>query len=101
MRRTPPEKREAQGVQPLSLGDFANADPRDGQLAIATRRLERLTSDLEAVADWEADLASRLRCAHLRFEFCGLDPDEQEALAEEVAAFKRVCAGLAGEKPAA
>jgi hypothetical protein len=62
--------------------------------------LRRLTRDLETIADWKADLASRLRRAELRFEFMGLDADEQEQLAAEVAAFSQVCHGLVGETSA-
>jgi hypothetical protein len=64
------------------------------RLQIARKRLERLTDDLEAIADWRDDLARRLRCAHLRFEFISLDPGEQEQLEAEVAAFRQVCRAL-------
>ena len=61
------------------------------KLTIATKQLNRLCDDLEAIADWRDDLTARLRRAHLRFEFCGLDPEEQEQLEAEAEAFKQVC----------
>jgi hypothetical protein len=64
-------------------------------LAQDQRVNEQLLADLEAIADWRDDLRSRIRRAHLRFEFIGLDAQEQEALAVEVAAFKRVSTALA------
>ena len=57
---------------------------------------DQLLADLAVIADWRDDLLSRIRRAHLRFEFIGLDADEQEALAAEVATFKQVCIALAG-----
>jgi hypothetical protein len=62
--------------------------------------LRRLTRDLEAIADWKADLASRLCRAELRFEYVGLGAEEQEALVAEVHAFNQVCRGLAGGRSA-
>jgi hypothetical protein len=50
---------------------------------------------LETVAAWKADLQARIGRARLRFELCGLDLDEQDCLAAEVDAFKRVCSCLA------
>ncbi|MEX2166530.1 MAG: hypothetical protein WD852_05850 [Methyloceanibacter sp.] len=61
------------------------------RLNIATKRLERLTDDLETIADWRNDLAGRLRRAHLRFELIGLDPHDQEQLEAEAQAFLQVC----------
>jgi len=61
------------------------------KLAIATKRLNRLTDDLEAIADWRDDLHSRIIRASLRFELVGLDEEEQDALAREVSAFAQVC----------
>ena len=56
---------------------------------------DQLLADLAVIADWRNDLLSRIQRAHLRFEFVGLDADEQEALATEVATFKQVCVALA------
>jgi hypothetical protein len=56
--------------------------------------LTHLTRDLEVITDWKSDLASRLRRAHLRFEFIGLDPDEQDALEAEAEIFIRVCRAM-------
>jgi hypothetical protein len=56
---------------------------------------DQLLADLAVIADWRDDLLSRIRRAHLRFEFISLDADEQEALAAEVATFKQVCITLA------
>jgi hypothetical protein len=60
---------------------------------------EQLTRDLEAVADWRADLASRLRRAELRFEFAPISElqelaEEHNQLDREVASFKAVARGL-------
>lgn len=62
----------------------------------AAEEVDQLLVDLAVIADWRDDLLSRIRRAHLRFEFIGLDADEQEALAAEVATFKQVCIALAG-----
>jgi hypothetical protein len=61
---------------------------------------EQLTRDLEAVADWRADLDSRLRRAELRYEFAPISglqelAEEQNQLECEVASFKAVACGLA------
>jgi hypothetical protein len=56
--------------------------------------VDRLTDDLEAIADWQDDLRSRIARATLRSELVGLDPSEQEELEAEVQEFKRVCRGL-------
>jgi hypothetical protein len=70
---------------------------RDIQFPFAQdkRFYERLLTDLEAIADRRDHLISKIRWAHLRFELIGLDAAEQEALAAEVAAFKRVCIAIA------
>ena len=49
------------------------------------RFIEQLLADLAAIADWRDDLLCRIRRARLRFESIGLDAEEQEALAAEVA----------------
>ena len=59
--------------------------------------LQRHIADLEAIADWRDELQSRIRRAHLRFEFVGLDADEQDALEREVQEFDLVCRGLSGQ----
>ena len=64
------------------------------KLAIATQRLNRLTDDLEAIADWRDELRSKLFLASLRFELVGLDEEEQDALTREVSAFLQVCSAL-------
>ena len=56
--------------------------------------------DLEAIADWKADLASRIRRAELRFEFAAISDlqrlaEEQDHLTDEVEDFKAVSRGLA------
>jgi len=56
--------------------------------------VDRLTDDLEAIADWQDDLRSRIARATLRFDLVGLDPSEQTKLEAEVQEFKRVCRGL-------
>ena len=59
------------------------------------RFIEQLLADLAAIADWRDDLLCRIRRARLRFESIGLDAEEQEALAAEVATFKHVCTAVA------
>jgi hypothetical protein len=56
--------------------------------------LERV-EDLLACWRWRLSLEHRLRLAKLRFEFVGLDEEEQDKLAAEVAEFKQVSASLA------
>jgi hypothetical protein len=53
--------------------------------------LQSIIEDLETIADWRDDLGSKVRRASLRFEFCGLDADEQGQLAAEVKTFNDVC----------
>ena len=64
------------------------------RLAAATGRLNRLTDDLAAIADWRDDFAARVRRAQLRFEFVGLDPAEQERLEAEAEVFEAVCRAM-------
>lgn len=59
--------------------------------------LRRLTRDLETIADWLDDLRSRIARAHLRFQVCAINDEEQEQLAAEVLKFKQVCAALLGD----
>lgn len=61
------------------------------------RDLEQHIADLDAIADWRDELQSRIRRAHLRFEFVGLDADEQDALERDVQEFVLVCRGLSGQ----
>ena len=56
--------------------------------------LDRLTDDLEIVADWRDELRCRIRRAQFRFEYVGLAIEEQDSLAAEVEAFKQVCRAL-------
>lgn len=46
---------------------------------------------------WYRSLQHRLRVAELRFEYGWLEPEEQNALAEEIADFRSVCEALAQE----
>ena len=58
-------------------------------------KLERLTDDLAAIADWKDELRRKIRLAHLKFELVDcFDSEEQDELAAEVKAFKEVCARL-------
>jgi hypothetical protein len=58
--------------------------------------LEQRIADLEVIADWRDELQSKIRRAILRFEFVGLDNEEQQELQAEVEFFKRTCRCLAG-----
>jgi hypothetical protein len=58
-------------------------------------KLDRLTDDLAAIADWRDELQRKIRLAQLKFELVDcFDTAEQEALEIEVDAFKAVCARL-------
>lgn len=57
--------------------------------------VRQLTGNLEALAEWRDDLASRLRRAELCFQTIGLSEERREELERESEAFKRVCAWLA------
>ena len=46
--------------------------------------VEAFAADLKVVVDWRDELVCKLRRAALRFELCGLDPEEQEQLTQEV-----------------
>jgi len=54
--------------------------------------VEVFTANLKIVADWRDELVCKLRRAALRFELCGLDP-EQEQRTEEVSAFVSLITG--------
>jgi hypothetical protein len=54
--------------------------------------VEAFTAKLKVVADWRDELQSKLDRATLRFELCGLDP-EQEQRTEEVSAFVSLITG--------
>jgi len=58
--------------------------------------LEQRIADLEVIADWRDELQSKIRCAILRFEFVGLDAEEQDELVAEVETFKQICRCLSG-----
>jgi hypothetical protein len=53
--------------------------------------VRQLTRDLETIADWREDLASRLSRAWLCFDHCGISDEEVQALSDEVAYFVRLC----------
>ena len=57
--------------------------------------VDRLTDDLDAIADWQDDLRSRIAraTAPLRADRISIHA-EQEELEAEVQEFKRVCRGL-------
>lgn len=53
--------------------------------------------DIRALRRWQASLEHRLRIAQLKFLFAGLDAEEQDALAVEIAEFKCIVASLLTE----
>ena len=58
-------------------------------------RLQRLTDDLAAIADWKEELKRKIRLARLKFELVDcFDKEEEDALAAEVEALKQVCTRL-------
>jgi len=65
----------------------------------ACARLQALklhTTRLELIADWKAELLSRIHRAELCLEFGELTDQDLEALSAEVSVFKTVCRRLAG-----
>jgi putative heme iron utilization protein len=58
--------------------------------------VEQRIADLKVIADWQDELQSKIRRAILRFEFTGLDAEEQERLEAEVETFNQICRCLAG-----
>jgi len=56
--------------------------------------LNRLLDDLAVIADWKTEIAAKIKRAQLRFDLIGLDPDEQDELADEVQDFNRLCLAL-------
>jgi hypothetical protein len=49
---------------------------------------------LETIADWRADLSTRLKRAQLRHELIGIGWEEIAALGDEARDFQRLCAVL-------
>jgi hypothetical protein len=75
--------------------DTATDSTSQGFLASQRARLDRLTYDLAAIADWKEELQRKIRLALLRFELVDcFDTETQEALEAEVRDFKEVCARL-------
>lgn len=56
--------------------------------------VDRLTDDLEAIADWQDDLRSTIARALTRFELVGLSDAEWDTLIAEVEEFKRLCRAI-------
>lgn len=57
--------------------------------------VDTLTTTLLTIVDWRDELQRKIDRAALRFEFCGLDPDEQEILTRDVECFLQICRSLA------
>jgi hypothetical protein len=75
--------------------DTATDSTSQGFLVSQRASLDRLTDDLEAIADWRDELQRKIRIAHLKFELVDcFDTAEQERLEAEVRAFKETCARL-------
>jgi hypothetical protein len=64
------------------------------ELAAARRHLERRAEANNIVADWRDELRRRLARTNLKAELIGIPADEHDALVNEVAEFKRLCAAL-------
>jgi hypothetical protein len=58
---------------------------------VAAKRPGSDIERLELIADWRADLTTKIKRAQMRFELVGLDQDHTDQLGKEVAAFKKVC----------
>jgi hypothetical protein len=99
-----PEKKEARGLHPSGLqrndddeGEFNIPAESNSQRFLASHRarLDRLTDDLAAIADWKDELQRKIRIAQLKFELVDcFDTAEHERLEAEVRAFKETCARL-------
>ena len=101
MRKPPDATRAAPGVSGNGprkadhLGGLIFQIDGTNRPAIQESDIER-ADDLLALWHWRKNLAWRLRLAQLKFEYIGLDPDEQDALAVEVKDFRDVCAAMNG-----
>ena len=69
----------------------------DGRCIISAADLERLTDDLEVLADWKADLDARIQQAQLCFQTIGLSEEKREKLIHEANCFTRICSAIARE----
>jgi hypothetical protein len=66
------------------------------QLELARQRLDRLTDDLETIANWKDEFRDRLWRARLRFELIGLADEEYQRLLAEACELKRACRAIRG-----
>jgi len=57
----------------------------------ARAKLDRLTDQLEVIADWQDDFRKRRARAELKFALIGADIAEHEALVSEAKDFTRCC----------
>ena len=98
-----PEKKEARGLHPSGLQrnddepdlDTAANSSSQGFLVFQRASLDRLTDDLEAIANWRHALQRKIRIAQLKFELVDcFDTAEHERLEAEVRAFKETRARL-------
>ena len=64
-------------------------------------KLARHTDDLAIIAGWKDELIARIDRAQMRFELIGLDPEEQDLIADEVQTFKQLCLALMATRPKA
>jgi len=62
-----------------------------GRLNQARANLDRLTDQLEVLADWQDDFGKRRVRAELKFALIGADIAEHEALVSEAKDFTRCC----------
>jgi hypothetical protein len=63
-------------------------------LAAARVHLERRAAANIIICRWKDELRIKLARARLKHELIGLHSDEHDALADEVATFKRLCAAI-------
>jgi len=93
-----PEKVEARTVAAVSSLEEIELTTNGKLIAefeICKSKLERLTDDLAAIADWKDELQRKIHLAQLKFELVDcLDTAERESLEAEVKSFKEVCARL-------
>jgi len=91
----PPDKQTAPGASRggggIGSAKLKNRQQSDSELPPAAQAIRDATEraeDLLALWREQRRLSHRVRLARLKFELIGLDPDEQDAIAAEVGAWK-------------
>jgi hypothetical protein len=101
--RRPPDKRTAPGASwgGDGSGSAKSKQQTDSETSPAAQVILDATDRANALITLWCEyrrLDHRVRLAQLRFELIGLDPDEQNALADEVAEWRCLVKAFAGEQ---